>query len=234
MTQFQLLLLFRRYSKKLMSLGIKLIPAIFAMTLVFSHGGTALAYNRNNAVSYADQWALSRNGAYPSFGSDCTNFASQALTAGGYSQVLGDGNVSNDNNWWGYHYRSGSVELWTNSHSWSVAPDQYNFQLWHNPGGFQEAVVTASDSAFWANFDNVNMVGGDELFFDWGKGEGISHVAFQVWAGYSQYMPAGQSFYGDLSDQHVTDHYHVSWSHNEVNGDWPTTTIYEIHIDDGN
>jgi hypothetical protein len=32
---------------------------------------------------YAWKWKNSRNKAYPSFGSDCTNFASQILHAGG-------------------------------------------------------------------------------------------------------------------------------------------------------
>jgi hypothetical protein len=48
--------------------------------------GTARTYNRTAAVSYAHQWAYSRNSAYPDFtnlGGDCTNFISQILRAGG-------------------------------------------------------------------------------------------------------------------------------------------------------
>jgi hypothetical protein len=44
-----------------------------------------IPYNREKAVQYAKQWALSRNPAYYSFdgmGGDCTNFASQCVFAG--------------------------------------------------------------------------------------------------------------------------------------------------------
>lgn len=44
-----------------------------------------IEYNRNNAVAYAREWALSRNPQYFDFhgiGGDCTNFASQCIYAG--------------------------------------------------------------------------------------------------------------------------------------------------------
>lgn len=216
-------------SRPLRAWSIKLLFIISCCCmLVPSFGGTAFAYTRGNAVNYADRWALSRNSAsYPSWSVDCTDFVSQALVAGGYPQYGTNSSVTDDHYWWGYWL------LWdfNHSHSWAVAPDHYNFQMWHYPGGWLEAVVNSSDSAYWGAYDNVNMIGGDVLFFDWGKGEGMSHAAFQVWPGYSQYT---SNWYGDLSDQHTTDRYHVSWSHIEVNADWPTTTIYEVHIDDRN
>jgi hypothetical protein len=194
----------------------------------------AFAYNRDIAVSYADEWALSRNSwNFPSYDADCTNFVSQALVSGGYSFVGTPqfwSNSTDDYQWWGNW--NWVIGYWFRTYSWSVAPDQFQFQWNHYPGGWEEDVVTASDARYWYHYDNVNMIGGDELFFDWGKGEGMSHVALQVWSGYSQYTSS--SWYGDLSDQHTTDRYHVSWSHIEVNADWPTTTIWEVHIDDGN
>ncbi len=44
-----------------------------------------IPYNRENAVSYAKRWALSRNPLFADFtggGGNCTNFVSQALLAG--------------------------------------------------------------------------------------------------------------------------------------------------------
>lgn len=44
-----------------------------------------IQYNRENAVAYAREWALSRNPQYFDFhgiGGDCTNFASQCIYAG--------------------------------------------------------------------------------------------------------------------------------------------------------
>jgi hypothetical protein len=218
-------------ASSLRATSIKLVFSMACCIMVLpALGGTALAYNRGNAVSYADRWALSRNSNYPNYpNSDCTNFASQALHAGGYSFVgtPQPWNSGDDTQWWGDWF----LGYWFHTNSWPNAPDHYQFQMAHYPGGWLEEVVTPSNNDYWAHYDNVYMTGGDELFFDWGKGDGMSHVAFQVYSGWSQYT---SNWYGDLSDQHVTDRYHVSWNHLEVNGDWPTTTIWEVHIDDNN
>ncbi|MBS3995412.1 MAG: amidase domain-containing protein [Alkaliphilus sp.] len=45
-----------------------------------------IAYDRENAVAYANKWALLRNPRYADFqemGGDCTNYASQVIHAGG-------------------------------------------------------------------------------------------------------------------------------------------------------
>ena len=198
-------------------------------------GGTAFAYNRGDAVWYADYFALSRNSGYPSYSADCTNFVSQALFYGGYPFVGTPNywsNSTDDNQWWGNE--NYVIGYWFRTYSWSVAPDQYQFQMNHYPGGWLEEVVTPSDTDYWSFYDNQYMIGGDLLFFDWGQGEGMSHVAIQVYPGYSQYEQPGVQWWGDLSDQHTNDRYHSSWSHTEVNYDWPTTTIWEVHIDDRN
>ena len=44
-------------------------------------------YNASKAISYARQWATGRNPNYKSFSSDCANFVSQCLVAGGVPQV---------------------------------------------------------------------------------------------------------------------------------------------------
>ncbi len=55
-----------------------------------------MAYNRKNAVAYAQQWAFKRNPRYLNFsglGGDCTSFISQCLLAGGapmnYTKTMG-------------------------------------------------------------------------------------------------------------------------------------------------
>jgi hypothetical protein len=203
---------------------------------VFTRGGTALAYNRGNADAYADKWATSTNSNYPTYGEDCTNFVSQALSAGGYpfigSQPCPWCNSSDDSQWWGYWF----LGHWFHTNSWAVAGDLYNFQIEHYPGGWLEETVNDSQSDYWANYDNVNMIGGDVLFFDLGTGAGIDHAAFQVWSGYSQIATNyyGSAWYGDLSDQHSPGQLHNTWSHLPTNGNWATTTIYEVHIDDRN
>lgn len=75
-------------------------------------------YNREAAITYARQWALSRNPAYYNYdniGGDCTNFASQCLYAGSL--------VMNYQRTFGWYYIS------TNNHSpsWTGVPYLYNY-----------------------------------------------------------------------------------------------------------
>lgn len=73
-----------------------------------------MAYNRYQAVAYANQWWNSYNPAYVSFPKDdCTNYISQCLAAGG-APMTGVGNKSHG--WW---YRHGKNPAW--SYSWAVA-----------------------------------------------------------------------------------------------------------------
>ena len=67
-------------------------------------------YNRNNAVSYARQWAHGRNPAYANFdelGGDCTNFISQCLYAGCKTM-----NYTRDTGWY-YNSLSDRAAAWS-------------------------------------------------------------------------------------------------------------------------
>lgn len=67
-------------------------------------------YNREKALSYAGEWAMSRNPAYYNFdgiGGDCTNFASQCLYAG-----VGVMNYKRDVGWY-YVSPSDRAAAWT-------------------------------------------------------------------------------------------------------------------------
>jgi hypothetical protein len=51
-------------------------------------------FNRQRAVEYALRWALARNREFPDYsghgeGGDCTNFVSQVMLAGGWTEVRG-------------------------------------------------------------------------------------------------------------------------------------------------
>ena len=72
-----------------------------------------MAYQRQNAVNYAHQWAFSRNPKYLDFanlGGDCTNFISQCLLAGGapmdYRHTYG----------WYYNSADDRAPAWTSAH----------------------------------------------------------------------------------------------------------------------
>jgi hypothetical protein len=75
-------------SKKIISLLLVVVFFCFCFGFVFA-SGTFKSYNRTNAVNYAVTWATGHNPNYPDFsttGGDCTNFASQAIEAGGAPQ----------------------------------------------------------------------------------------------------------------------------------------------------
>lgn len=92
-------------------------------------------YNREAAVAYARNWAMSRNPAYYNFekiGGDCTNFASQSIYAGAgimnYTPVTG------------WYYRSS----YDRSAAWSSVEYLYKF-LVNNRGVGPYARVVSRD-----------------------------------------------------------------------------------------
>ena len=69
-------------------------------------------YNREAAIAYAREWALSRNPRFYDFeevGGDCTNFASQCLYAG-----VGVMNFTPDTGWY-YRSQSNRAAAWTSA-----------------------------------------------------------------------------------------------------------------------
>lgn len=63
----------------------RLIASLMCATMVIgSSGNVALAYNGQAAASYATKYYENYNSAYDSYSSDCTNFTSQCIVAGGF------------------------------------------------------------------------------------------------------------------------------------------------------
>jgi len=176
----------------------------------------ASAYDKYGAAAYADAWALGRNRAYPSFGSDCTNFVSQALVGGGFSMVGYPKSTTDDHNWWvAPHYW-----WWDWTYSWSSASHLRQVLIWHVPGGYSQGQASGSSASTWTP---SSVVTGDVLFYDWGGGEGISHASMQVGWG----TDPNSGWYGNYVDQHTTDRRHAFWSLRPYNSQMAsTTTVY--------
>ncbi|WNG61836.1 amidase domain-containing protein [Archangium gephyra] len=75
------------------------------------------SYDYSAMANYAVAWALGRNPSYRTFPNDCTNFISQAVTAGGWAQVSGW--YQNNDVWW---YNS-----LNQSYTWAGAENWYWF-----------------------------------------------------------------------------------------------------------
>ena len=87
------------------------------------------SYSRTNVINYAYEWWNNRNPSYPDFGSNCSNFISQAMKAGGFSFEGSGDNCKHENTeteWYVYENPSppfwctGSFRDWEWSTSWSV------------------------------------------------------------------------------------------------------------------
>jgi cell wall-associated NlpC family hydrolase len=191
-------------------IALPLLTAFMITTTAVTPASATFSYNRAAAVAYAHNYACNldrscRNSAYVDLGdTDCTNFVSQVLKAGG---VPSNNSGQGFQQWW---YASGSN--W--SYSWSHA---YDLNVYLQTSGF-----AASSRPNLANkFSGANAAGGDVYLYDWGRGEGWSHVAFST--GHETYYP----FYdpnlqvnyssinggsGDAIAQHANDRDHAPWN----------------------
>ncbi|MEU8981451.1 amidase domain-containing protein [Streptomyces sp. NPDC048309] len=64
--------------------------------------GVSAAYSYNKMVAYADRYWDHHNGAYRTYGNDCTNFISQAMLAGGWGPKGGALIQRTSNKYWFY------------------------------------------------------------------------------------------------------------------------------------
>ena len=199
-------------------ISISLLGAALVAVTTMAIPASVAAYNPTAAAAYADQWVTSQNPNYPDFGStDCTNFVSQSLHAGGISMVTSNagGDRSTLANWFANGNSTGNA-----SFSWSIAPDLMQFLYWQTYGGYARVYAPNQLGA-------KSGVGiGDVLFYDWGQGEGVSHATIQV-----AYGTDPKGFTGDLVDEHSNDRKHVFWSLEDYNADLSgTTMITAIYI----
>lgn len=102
-------------------------------------------YRWLDAVYYAHQYAFQYNSAYWAYPNDCADFMSQALRAGGWTDI--NGAESDPNVWW-YN-----LTLMSNSNTWSAADWLVNF-VYVSGRGY-------SLSAF------TDLYLGDLMFADW-------------------------------------------------------------------
>lgn len=116
-------------------------------------------YATYQALPYANAWVDNmlylRNPSYPAFSNDCTNFLSQILRAGGWTNTA-IGSSTSDQYW---YYVSASQY----SQTWSVANALYRrfalgYESWYGGRVWTPTSITASP--------------GDVIFADW-TGDGI-------------------------------------------------------------
>lgn len=147
--------------------------------------------NGLDAVAYSDRWAKGRNPAYHGYvGTDCTNFVSQAMSAGGMRLIYGSTYYS-----W---FPSSSLRNWN-----TVVDFIDTFRYWQ-----RGKIITPWPAD--ANYTPAKP--GDIYAYDWGRGDGISHMSHA--AGFGQRAPEyAADGMGDFINQHSYDRYHAPWNY---------------------
>lgn len=189
------------------------LVALVATAILAGPAQASVSYNRAAAVAYAHTYSCNldgscRNSSYANLGAtDCANFVSQVLKAGGIPM---DSTGQGFQQWW--YTTSIFGPSW--SHSWSHA---YDLNVYLQ----SKSYATATRPNLANKYSGANAAGGDVYLYDWGKGEGWSHVAFS--SGHETYYP----FYdpdlqvnyssinggsGDAISQHSNDRDHAPWN----------------------
>lgn len=207
-----------------MKLKTAFAAVLLMITLAMANPLYVYAYNRLDAISYADRWALSRNPSYKSFSADCTNFTSQCLKAGGYPFVgWGNTTVNDPFSWWYNNKNTPSTydDAWT--YTWTVAANQYTFIVLDSSPNWG---YVASSYVAPSNPYPYGIQPGDLFYYDWTSDGVIDHSAIYVANGVCQYT----GYSGALQNQHSNDRYHVIWTLYSLNPDWYRTRIYCVHL----
>jgi hypothetical protein len=212
-------------------LALAMAFATVASTTVVA---TAAAYSGSAAATYSDTWATARNSAFPTVGyTDCTNFVSQALHAGGFSyhqsDLLPSGTIDRYSvkNWYVRRLSNGALD-W--AYSFTVVKDSLDFLYFDYPGGFANGLALGTATQTTATANSV----GDVFYYDWGQGPGLSHESIKVAHG-TDPDPTHGHWIGDLIDAHDSDHFHAYWSLRPYNADLMNSThIILVHIDVNN
>ncbi len=168
-------------------------------------------------VAYAHKYACNTasgangkcyNSAYLSFGADCTNFVSQALYAGGMPME-----------------RHSTIEYWKSEWFYDKSNDKHA-KAWTSVQYFQDYFKNAKSYGTWIRASSMGAqytpaARGDIYMYNWGRGEGWSHLAIET--GFGQFADfvdhsTGRRYRsvtsgsGDYISQHVTDRDYSPWN----------------------
>ena len=145
--------------------------------------GPPLSENRRRAVEYSEKWAEGFNPDYESLGGgdlDCTNFASQVMRAGGFSDEgngIDDWRRGDSDDW--YYQNDGAVFPGnTSSKTWTLAKENHNFVTQQSGRGDIVGVVpTPSRNGLDPLAPSkAGLLPGDLIYYKDADG-GINHVA---------------------------------------------------------
>jgi putative amidase-like protein len=150
------------------------VPPPLDRYLVASPNAKPDPYDGNLAATYARKWANSYNSTYPQYNDDCTNFISQALKAGGWTE---------DHDWYSNANAvvratggRGATGLGLVGRAWSEAQGLWEYGT---RSGGRFAIYSASPENR-PHAPNMRLYGparpGDIVFADWDSGGRMQHT----------------------------------------------------------
>jgi hypothetical protein len=143
-----------------------LVAFAIVATMLFSLSAPAFAINKNAVGNYAEGYAYNYNPNYASFSSDCANFVSQSLCAGGYAM---------DSTW----YNKKVLGIWTWGQDWSVAAKLKTY-LVNKRSGTETPRGYAKNLPYYVTYLNR----GDAVFYNL-DGTGIGHSSVVTYPNYA-------------------------------------------------
>lgn len=183
---------------------------VLVNSVLFPVAAASAAYNRSEAVEYAEYYWNKRNAAYNWFSADCQNFVSQCVHAGGIPMHFSSPEWYHTNEGFGYYEWTTS---WINCEAfWSWGENAEHLD-WLNSFNPSEQSSTCSGS-----------LGGDVLHYDWTSDREMDHASIRVLDDSTTDPDSG--YIGHVIDQHTTDRYHAIWHLRPYNSKRDTTTIH--------
>lgn len=132
-------------------------------------------FSGSAAATYARTWATGTNPAYGRFGNDCTNFASQAMEAGGWTMLTGSGYCADrtkDSVWW---FTPGGCTYTACPWSWCPTVKSINASYtWGGAHNFSNFVRASGRGTHASTVWDLNV--GDVLQMDFSGGGHIGHT----------------------------------------------------------
>lgn len=181
------------------------------------------SYNRFEAINWALQHAQD---GQPKWGG-CTWFVSQALWAGGFPQVRGE--WTDDDR---YPAKKGFPKSLADSWQPRAAASKQALTLWNY---LQEnASVSVRELDFSVN-EVPDARQGDIIAYDWGQGEGVSHLTMVTSIAPGQYPEVSE--WGTTVNEEVTSRYRKrGWTWRANTNEWlqshyPHIKAYLLHFE---
>lgn len=138
---------------------MRIISVASAAFVILLAPVSAQSYNRQRAVDYAWTYVWNPNTYFRAYSNDCTNFISQCMYAGGWSQV---------GFWWEYQ----SPNRWFFMPKQGPYPDSYT---WVGAKHFESFITRSGRGGLVSDWRQLRP--GDVIVVDWGPGAQAPGVA---------------------------------------------------------